>query len=353
MVKELKNKFIISLNGMAMGLFSTLIIGLIIKQIALLFGHTEFASLLMICSSVASALMGVGIGIGVASKLTDNQAIIYASAVNGLIGAIAIQLINGGALANGVLSLSGGQDPLAAYFATIFGVVFGSLIKRNNAMSIILTPLVTLLGGTTLILMIAPFISQFNVATSLLIEQLMFLNPFLMGMGISVFMGIFLTLPISSAAIAIILNLSGLAAGAATVGCCAQMLGFAIISYRENGLKGFIAQGLGTSMIQMPNIIRNPLVFLPPIITSAILGPLATTVFGLTNIASGAGMGTSGLVGPIFSIGDMLFHESRLFVVILKVTVLCIILPLFLNYIIGSYFRSKGWIKDGDLKLDL
>ena len=177
-------------------------------------------------------------------------------------------------------------------------------------------------------------------------------QPFLMGIIVSVLMGMALTLPISSAALGVILNLSGIAAGAATVGCCAQMIGFATSSFRENGIGGLLAQGIGTSMLQVPNIVRKPLIWLPTIITSAILGPISTVVLKMTNNAIGSGMGTAGLVGPIMAYKTMITNTSPT-ITILMILAMLIIAPAFLTYFISEAMRRKGLIKDGDMKLEI
>ena len=177
-------------------------------------------------------------------------------------------------------------------------------------------------------------------------------QPLIMGILVSVIMGMVLTLPISSAALGLILNLSGLAAGAATVGCCANMVGFAVASFKENGWGGLFAQGIGTSMLQVPNIMKKPIIWLPAIITSAILGPVGTLVFGMTNNATGSGMGTSGLVGQLMTYQDMTATESPASVLI-KILLLHIVFPAILSFGISQLMRKRGLIKEGDMKLDL
>ena len=178
-------------------------------------------------------------------------------------------------------------------------------------------------------------------------------QPFLMGILVSVLMGIILTLPISSAALGVILNLSGLAAGAATVGCCANMVGFAVASYRENKVNGLLAQGLGTSMLQIGNIVKKPIIWLPAIITSAILGPVSTMVFHMTNNATGSGMGTAGLVGQITTFQTMTAEGVEPWMVVLKIVVIQVVLPAILAFGISEFMRKKNWIKDGDMKLNV
>ena len=177
-------------------------------------------------------------------------------------------------------------------------------------------------------------------------------QPFIMGIVVSVLMGMILTLPISSAALGIILNLSGLAAGAATVGCCCNMVGFAVASYRENKVGGLLAQGIGTSMLQVPNIVRKPVIWLPAILSSAILGPVGTMLLHMTSNATGSGMGTAGLVGQIMTWQTMIATEAPM-VVLIKILVIQIVLPAIVTLAISEFMRNKEWIKYGDMKLDL
>ena len=177
-------------------------------------------------------------------------------------------------------------------------------------------------------------------------------QPFLMGIIVSVLMGMFLTLPISSAAIGVVLGLDGLAAGAATVGCCANMIGFAVISYRENKFGGLLAQGLGTSMLQIPNIVRHPLIWLPAIISSAVLGPLSTMVFKMTSNATGSGMGTAGLVGPIMSFQTMNEYMPMATALTYNIT-MYFILPAVISLAVSEFMRKHNFISYGDMSLDV
>jgi uncharacterized membrane protein len=177
-------------------------------------------------------------------------------------------------------------------------------------------------------------------------------QPFLMGIIVSVLMGMILTLPISSAALGVILNLGGLAAGAATVGCCCNMVGFAVASYRENKLGGLIAQGIGTSMLQVPNIMRKPVIWIPAIVSSAVLGPVSTMVLHMTNNATGSGMGTAGLVGQIMTWQTMTAVEDPT-TVLIKILAVQLILPAVITLAVSEFMRKKGWIKYGDMKLDV
>ena len=321
---SLKRYAIDALNFMALGLFSTLIIGLILKNI----GVWAVLPWLIEAGSQAQAAMGAAIGVGVAYALQAPPLVLLSSTITGLAGA----------------ALGG---PVGCFLAAAFGAEFGKLVSKITVVDIIVTPAVTICVGIAVAQLLGSPISALMNQIGGFIMWSVELQPLLMGMVVSVVMGIILTLPISSAAIAISLSLSGLAAGAATVGCCCQMIGFATMSFRENRWGGLLSQGLGTSMLQMPNIVRNPKIRLPPIIASAVLGPLSTLVFQMSNIPSGAGMGTSGLVGQIGTI-EAMGDSSQIWLMIL---LLHFILPALLTLLIAAVFRRKGWIKTGDLSL--
>ena len=208
------------------------------------------------------------------------------------------------------------------------------------------------MAGSAVGLLAGPPISSFMTGLGAIINWGTEQQPFLMGIVVSVVMGMILTLPISSAALGIIMNLSGLAAGAATVGCCCNMIGFAVASYRENKIGGLLAQGIGTSMLQVPNIVRRPLIWLPAILSSAILGPVGTMLFKMTNNATGSGMGTAGLVGQIMTFQTMVPAEGAT-VVLLKMSLIHFILPAIVTLLISEFMRKKGLIKFGEMKLDL
>ena len=217
----------------------------------------------------------------------------------------------------------------------------------KTPVDIVLVPFVTIVTGGLAGFFLAPYISDMMNGLGDLINRATQLQPIPMGIVLSVLMGMILTLPISSAALSISLGLSGLAAGAATVGCCCNMIGFAVISYRDNGFGGSLAQGIGTSMLQMPNIIKKPVVWLPAIVSSAILGPISTAVLGMTSNASGAGMGTSGLVGQ-FAMLDVMGHSPS---VLLQMGVMHFLAPAVLSYAVYRILCSWGWISSGDLQL--
>ena len=308
---------------------------------------------LMQLGQIATVLTGVGIAVGVAHSLGATKLVLYSSVLNGVVGAYATKIIAGTFITESGIVFSGPGDPLGAFIAAVIGVEIGRLVAGKTKLDILLTPAVTILSGSLVAILIGTSLANFTALLGAFIESATELQPFLMGIVISVAMGIFLTLPISSAAIGVILGLSGIAAGAATAGCCAQMIGFAVMSYRENKINGLIAQGLGTSMLQMPNIIKNPKVWIPPILASAITGPLATVVFRLENVPAGSGMGTSGLVGPLLMWQTMIEQGANGTVLFVQILLLCFVLPGVLTWIFAVMLRSLTWIKEGDLQLEL
>lgn len=351
MKKILKEIFVDGLSGMAVGLFATLIIGTVIKQIGSLVPGMVGEYINMI-GNIASAVTGAGIGCGTALKLKAHPLVVVSAAVNGMLGAFASKLLAGTVLVEGAVVLSGPGEPLGAFIAVIVTIYLGRLIQGRTQIDILITPLVAIMGGSVVGFLLGPPISQFMNGVGALINWGTEQAPFLMGILVSVLMGIVLTLPISSAALGIILGLNGLAAGAATVGCCANMIGFAVSSYRENKVNGLLAQGLGTSMLQIGNIVRKPIIWLPAILTSAILGPLSTMVFHMTNNATGSGMGSTCFVGQIQSYQTMIATENPLSVLV-KIGIIQLLLPGILSLGISEFMRKKGWIKLGDMKLDV
>lgn len=323
-----KRYFIDAMSAMAFGLFASLLIATIFQTISDKTGVMFFAKMAEFGKAAQGSAMAVAIGMA--------------------LNAPNLVLFSLCAVGYGANSLGG---PLGTLLVTIVACEFGKLVSKETKIDILVTPTVTIAAGTGLALLIGPGISYIMKVFGEFIMLCTEMQPFFMGILISVSIGIALTLPISSAAICASLSLVGLAGGAATAGCCAQMVGFAVMSFRENRWGGLFAQGLGTSMLQMGNIIKNPLIWLPPTIASAITGPLATCVFNLQNgIAVASGMGTCGLVGPIGVMASKGFGTPLSWV---GMILICIVLPAVLTPIIAYPFRKFGWIKDGDLKLDL
>lgn len=356
--KELPSRyFITAFSGMAQGLFVTLIAGTILAQIAGWIGDNYFGKTLLTIANVAKSLMGAGIGIGIAYSLNKNKLLVFSSAVAGFVGAFADKMLVG---SNPFTSLSLGApgNPIGAYVVTMLVIEVVGLYAGKTKLDILLVPLGAMLLSFAGIYLSYPFIWLIN-KLGLFIAIATDFAPFVMGIVIAVIMGILLTMPTSSAAIWVAVSTAVLASGsvaeqqaillaggAATVGCACHMVGFAVASFRENKVSGLISQGIGTSMLQIPNIMRKPVIMLPMIISSAILGPVSTCLFKLKCGASGGGMGTSGLVG-VFD----LFNYSDGFVYGLGVILLMIVLPALLNLLISEFMRKKGWIKEGDMKL--
>lgn len=330
-----------ALSAMALGLFASLIVGLILEQI----GKGLNIPMLITFAGMAKVLMGPAIGAAVAYGLKSPNLVIYSSIITGAVGAQALYLING----SEVFMYPG--EPVSAFIAAVIGAEVGKLITGETKVDIVLVPLSTIVSGSIAGIFIGPIMA--NVMTQLgnFINFATELQPITMGIIISTAMGIFLTLPISSAAIAISLKLSGLAAGASTIGCACHMIGFAVASFRENRFGGLVAQGLGTSMLQVPNTVKNPRIWIPAVLSSAILGPIGTKVFRMKNIFAGAGMGTSGLVGQITTLNSEAMGMSA--DVIFKIGLIHFILPAAIAFITSEILRKIGWIKYGDMKLDL
>ncbi len=344
--------FIDGLSGMALGLFSTLIVGTILTQIGSFIPNEKISFLLISFGKCASLLTGAGIGCGVAYKFKESPLVLISAATNGLVGAYAGKIASGALITDGVFQITPPGEPLGAFIGAYVGILVGRLVSGKTKIDILLTPLASVIAGSLAGIFIGPPISSFMTYLGSLVNWGTQQQPFVMGIVVSVLMGIFLTLPISSAAIGIVLGLNGLAAGAATVGCCANMIGFAVASYRENKFGGLLAQGLGTSMLQIPNIVRRPLIWLPAILTSAILGPISTMVFKMESNATGSGMGTAGLVGPIMSFQTMIEKTSPQMALLLNI-LMYFILPGVLAFIISEFMRKKKLISHGDMLLDL
>lgn len=347
-----KRWFIDALSGMALGLFATLIVGTIFEQFGKFIGvETSTGSAIIQIAGISKILMGAGIGAGIASMLKADKLVVFSCIVAGMTGANAQGYLGEFALNPGI------GNPVGAYLATICAVEASRLVSGRTKMDIVLVPLTVIVVGGIAALSICPpaawLISQ--IATG--IEFSMRWNPFVMGIVIAVVMGCLLTLPTSSAAIWIsivpLLDPSPemlLAGGAAVSGCAAHMIGFAVMSYKENGVAGLLSQGLGTSMLQIPNIVRNPRILLPPLIASVIVGPLSTCVFRLQTGAIGGGMGTSGLVG-VFNTIDYSQHLSP-FRLVSGIGLLLFILPALVSWSSAAILKKAGWIKEGDMKLD-
>ena len=329
-INQLFKTYIVdALSFMAMGLFCSLILGLIIKQIALIPGLDFLKDIALLLQS--APVVGGSIGMAIALGLKRAPLVTISSVA---VGALGYQF--------------GG--PIGAYLASVVGIEAGSLVSKRTPVDIIVTPLVAVVAGGLFAKYCCVPINEWVMSLGEIINRATMLNPFIMGVVVSVSVGCLLTLPISSAALCISIGLGGLAAGAATAGCCAQMIGFAVISYKDNGVGGLISQGLGTSMLQIGNIARKPIVWLAPTLASAILGPISTMWFKMTNNAAGAGMGTAGLVGPL-GCWDTMAPTTDHGILLAEIIGLYFIAPAVLSLFFHCIMKRLGWVKDGDMKL--
>ena len=320
-----KAYFLDALGAMAFGLFASLLMGTIFTTL----GDKLNLPILLEIAKYAKQATGAAIGVAIAFSLKAPSLVLFSATVCGIAG-----------------NALGG--PVGAYIAAVISTELGKIVSKETKIDILVTPSVVIISGVLLAMFVGPGINTFMEAFGRFIENATELRPFLMGIIVSVSVGMALTLPISSAALCIAIGLSGIAAGAATAGCCAQMVGFAVMSFKENRWGGLISQGIGTSMLQMPNIIKNPLTWIPPTLAAAITGPISTCLFQLENVPIGAGMGTCGLVGPFGVITAMPEGGTKMWIGILLI---CFVLPAILTWIFGEIFRKMGWIKEGDLRI--
>ena len=345
-----------ALGAMAQGLFCTLLVGTILNTIGQQFGIGFLKAVIVTIGSgdgavgytiggLASAMVGPGIALAIGYALQCPPMVLFS-------------LIPVGFAAN---YMGGAGGPLAVYFVAIFAAECGKIVSKETKVDILVTPIVTILAGIGIAAVIATPIGTAAKAVGQAIMWATELRPFLMGVLVSVMMGIALTLPISSAAICASFGLVGLAGGAAVAGCCAQMVGFAVMSFKENRWGGLVAQGIGTSMLQMPNIVKNPKIWIPPILASAITGPLATCLFKLemNGAAVNSGMGTCGLCGQIGVwtgwVADVANGTKAAITGFdwLGLILICFVLPAIFSWVFCEVLRKKGWIRENDLKLDL
>ena len=333
--------FVDAMGAMALGLFATLLMGTIFGTIAgYIPENTVFKTFFATMEQYAKGATGVVLGIAIANALKAPPLLMFSAGVVGMCAnAFPVEYLEKNITAG----------PAGAFFCVVIAVEVGKLVSKTTKVDILVTPLVTISVGVLASMLLCPGLSYGIYWIGMFISYATTILPFLMGIVISVVVGVVLTLPISSAAICAMIGISGIEGGAAVVGCCAQMVGFAVISFRENRWGGVVAQGLGTSMLQMGNIVKNPRIWIPATLASAITGPLSTCLFKLECSGVSAGMGTCGLVGPLGIFADMGFNANS----IIGTVLLCIVLPAVLSLVFSEIMRKIGWIKAGDLKLDL
>ncbi len=328
---SLKRYLVDASSYMALGLFSTLLIGRILNTIG---QKSGIAFLTEVVWKAARDMTGPGIGLAVAYGLKAPHLVLFSSTITGAIGAI-----------------YGG--PVGSFIGAVVGAEFGKIVSKETKVDIIVAPATTILTGSLIVYLVGPFVAKIMQTFGAMVVYATELQPFAMGVLVSTIVGIALTLPISSAALCMMIGLGGLAGGAATVGCSAQMIGFAVMSFKENGWGGLVAQGLGTSMLQIGNIVKNWKIWIPPTVAGAVLGPVSTMLFKFHNIPIASGMGTSGFVGQFGTVTAMSNLGVTGIKVYLGIFLLHFLLPAIITLLVAKVMRKKGWIKDGDLKLDL
>jgi len=331
-------KLIDALDAMGMGVLATLIVGTILRQIATLMG--DAGDLLFTVGSYAQVLMAVGVGIGVATSLGAKPVVVYATVVTSMMGAGALRFVDGS------LALAIG-DPAGAFITALATVVLGNLIAGRTKIDILLVPGVCLIFGAFVAVTVAPIVTQVTSWIGMAVNTATTMHPLLMGMIVATIFCFILLSPLSSSALAIGLGLSGTAAGAALAGTASCMVGFALISFKDNGVGGLISQGIGTAKIQFGNFMKNPAIFIPVFMAALITGPLATVVFQMETNSLGAGMGTSGLVGQIQTLYVM--GSGALWIILL----VQVAIPAVVSLVVWRFLRKKRFIKDGDMRLPI
>lgn len=332
--------FVDAMGAMALGLFATLLIGTIFGTIADYIPEGTVRTFFDNLELYSKGATGIVLGIAIANALKAPPLVMFCAGVVGMCGNALPYLYEGKSITAG---------PAGAFLCVLVAVEVGKLVSKTTKVDIIVTPFVTVSVGVLIAMLICPAVAFCMYWLGYFVNYAATMLPFIMGIVISVVVGMILTLPISSAAICAMIGISGIAGGAAVAGCCAQMVGFAVISFRENGWGGVLAQGLGTSMLQMGNITKKPQIWIPATLASAITGPISTCIFKLECTGVSAGMGTCGLVGPIGVFADMGFTVNS----VLGVILVCIVLPAVLSLVFSEIMRRLGWIQMGDMKLEL
>jgi len=340
--KYLKRFFIDGLGGMSLGIFCTLILGTILGQLSI-WAKGDLSSYLNFAANIAKTITGAGIGVGVASKLKESPFVTIAAALTGMIGAFP-EMYKTSAFVFG-----NPGEPLSAFIAAYIAIEVGHLIFERTKAGILITPVLSILTGGVMGVFLGQYITKFTRWLGNLITINVDNSPIIGGIIVSVFMGMLITLPFSSAAILMSFNISGLALGAATVGCCCQMVGFAVASYNDNKFEGLIAQGLGTSMLQLPNIMKRPLIWLPPIIASAILGPISSGVLKMVCKPSYVGVGSLGIIGQLNTYSAMTANNVSNTVAVIEIILMHFVLPGLITFFITKGFKHLQLIKDGDM----
>ena len=327
-IRLIYEKYLIkAMSSMAFGLFASLIVGVLITQLAKIPALSFLSDIAGITQD--SYIIGAAIGASISYGFNSKPLVIFASGAAGAMG----------------YKLGG---PLGAYFAVLAGTEIAGLVAGKTPVDIIISPFVTIIAGGLVAQYTAPYVGRVTTLLGEAVNNWTSMQPFFAGILIAMIVGMTLTSPISSAGLCAAIKISGIASGAALVGCAAQMVGFAAASFKDNGVGGLISQGVGTSKLQLPNVLRHPQIIIAPTLAGAILGPVSTCIFKLeVGASAAAGMGTCGLVGPISALGKMGYSPRNLLIV----TVICIVAPAIISYVFHRIFKAAGLVKDGYMKL--
>ena len=328
----IKRVFSDGFNGMVIGFFVTMILGTILKQIGNL-TPGQIGDLFVTMGKAAISVTGAGVGIGVAYKMNESPLVVISAAITGMVGYSAAS-----------------SEPLGAFVAAVAGILIGEMIADKTSFDLLLTPFVSILVGTLAGYFAGPYIARMVNELAKLIKWGAAQDSLVMGIVVAVLMCLAAVFPIHVSALGASLKMSGLACGAATIGVCCSMIGFAVASYRENKTGGLFTQGIGTSMLQFPNLFHNPLILIPPVVASAILGPVSVCFFRMTNSAAGCGMGTRGFAGQISAYYKMAGNKGTVATMLL-IFMMHIILPGVISLGVSELLRKINWIKGGDMKL--
>ena len=350
--KYFQSFFIDGMVGLSIGLYSTVVAGTILETIGLVLGG-QIGQYIALAAGLIKLLVGIGIGVGVATKLGASPSVVVCSAIAGYIGAYAYDIMNGTHFVNGSISIENAGNALVAYVAAFITIEIGELVANKTKLNYMITPIIAISCGIATSFYVAKPIYEMTKTYSDMVNWAINQNTLVMSIVVAVLMGLAATLPIGSVAIAMMLNMTGAAAAAATIGCCVNMIGFATASFRDNKIEGFLLQGLGTSTIQFPNVIKNPMICIPVVVTSAILGPIGVCVFKMTSDVNAAGMGSCGLVSQIMTYQTMINDGVGRNTVLIEIMLMQLLLPAVLTWIISEFMRKRGFIKDDDMKISI
>ncbi|MCQ2492388.1 MAG: PTS sugar transporter subunit IIC [Lachnospiraceae bacterium] len=353
MIKKWYDKiFVDGLAGMANGIFVTLIIGTILSQLAGL-SSASYAKYVVQIADVLKILMGAGIGIGMAAKYKQGPMVSICGAIAGMIGSYAQPILSTDMISSGKVVFEGAGEPLGAFIAAFVALQVGQILNGKTPFAAFLTPLVSIFLGGAAGLWIGHPISQVMARIGVMITWATGKSPFVMGICVAALMGLVFTLPLSATALAISLNLNGLAGGAALIGCCTHMIGFAVIGIKDNNIGGFLAQAVGTSKLQLPNIMKKMLILIPTVVASGIMGPISTCIFRITCGPEAAGIGNTAFLGPVMAYRDMVANGRDDLFSLIEIFLVCFVLPAVVTKFIAKFLVKDGVIKGGDFKLHL